>query len=345
MSDNNSRRGEALRVALAGAGMISHYHLLAWSRLGGRVNIVAIADPDRAKAEQRARAFSIPHVFTDVAAMLAAKQIDALDVASPRETHVENVELAAARGIDVLCQKPLAPTLALSEALIASVADRARLMIHENWRFRPWYREIKRWLDAGLIGQPLLGNMSLLSSGLLPDVNGQRPALERQPFMARETRFLIAEALIHQIDVVRWLLGPLRVVGARATRSIDEVSGETLASIFMENADGAPVLVTGTMAAPGFPPKTLDRFELIGTQASISLSNTELKLLGQRPKSEAYDFDEAYQASFDGVIAHFVDCLESGNPFETNSRDNLETLRLVEHAYWAAGLHDPSKGP
>ena len=47
---------------------------------------------------------------------------------------------------------------------------------------------------------------------------------------------------------------------------------------------------------------------------------------------------KGYQASFDGVIAHFVDCLETGAAFETNPVDNLETLRLVEHAYWAAGL-------
>jgi D-apiose dehydrogenase len=339
------RRSETLRVALAGAGMISHHHLIAWSRLGNRAKVVAIADPDRAKAERRAEAFGIPTVHVDVAAMLAAEEVDAIDVASPRETHAENVEHAAARGIDVLCQKPLAPTLALSEALVRSVGGRMRLMVHENWRFRPWYREIKRWLNDGAIGRSLLGNMALLSSGLLPDAGGHRPSLVRQPFMALETRFLIAEALIHQLDVVRWLMGPLRVVGARASRSIDEVKGETLASIFMETADGAPVVVTGTMVAPGFPPRTLDRFELIGTNASVVLAGTQLKLKGPQPKSLAYDFDQAYQASFDGVIAHFVDCLESEAVFETDPADNLETLRLVEHAYWAAGLHDPNAGP
>ena len=324
MSDSNPRPGEPLRVALAGAGMISYHHLLAWSRLGRRVAVVAIADPDKAKAEHRAKTFNIPMVFTNVVAMLATEKIDALDVASPRETHAENIELAAARGIDVLCQKPLAPTLALSEALIRSVDGRVRLMVHENWRFRPWYREIKQWIDAGLIGHSLLGNMTLYSSGILPDLSGRRPALERQPFMARETRFLIAEALIHHIDVVRWLMGPLRVVGARATRNIDEVRGETLASIFMENAEGAPVVVTGTMAAPGFPAKTLERFELIGTTASVSLSGTELKLMGPQPRNLTYDFEQSYQASFDHVIAHFVNCLETGAVFETGPLDNLE---------------------
>jgi predicted dehydrogenase len=338
-------RSDVLRVALAGAGMISRHHLIAWSRLSNRAKVVAVADPDRSKAEFRAKAFGIPAIYTDVEAMLKTEEINALDVASPRETHAENVEFAALRGIDVLCQKPLAPTLALSEALVRSIGGNVRLMVHENWRFRPWYREMKRWLDEEKLGRPLLGNMALLSSGLLPDATGQRPALVRQPFMALETRFLIAEALIHQLDVVRWLMGPLRVVAAHASRSLDEVKGETLSAIFMETAEGAPVIVTGTMAAAGFPPRTLDRFELIGTKASAALAGTELKLMGPHPNSLNFDFDQAYQTSFDGVIAHFVGCLESGAAFETNPIDNLETLRLVEHAYWAAGLHDPNVGP
>ena len=61
-------------------------------------------------------------------------------------------------------------------------------------------------------------------------------------------------------------------------------------------------------------------------------------MLGARQRSERYDRDHGYQGSFDGVIAHFVDCLETGAPFETGPNDNLETLRLVEDAYKAADL-------
>jgi predicted dehydrogenase len=333
-----------MRVALAGAGMISYYHLRAWLRLGARVNIVAIADPDQAKAERRAKEFNIRATFSDVKSMLDSEEIDALDVASPRETHIANVELAASRRIAVLCQKPLAPTLALAEELVRNVEGRTRLMVHENWRFRPWYRMIRTWLDESLVGEMRLANLTLLSSGLLPDENGRRPALERQPFMARETRFLIAEVLIHHLDVVRWLVGPLRVVDARAARTVGGVTGETMASIYLENSKGMPVIVTGDMAAPGFGARTLERFELIGSESSVALTGTELQLLGSEQRRQIYDFDEAYQTSFDGVINHFVESLETGEPFETDPRDNLETLRLVEHAYWAAGLHNPYKG-
>jgi D-apiose dehydrogenase len=336
-----TRRTTPLRVALAGAGMISWYHLTAWKNAGPRVRVVAVADPDPARARARADEFGIPRVYPDAGSMLGTEGIDALDVASPRETHAAWVEAAAVRGIDVLCQKPLTPTLAEAEALVERVGSRVRLMVHENWRFRPWYRDLRRWIADGLLGEIDLARLATISSGFLPDADGRRPALIRQPFMARERRLMIAEVLIHHLDTMRFLCGPLRVLGARASRTLPDVVGETFAAIFMETASGAPASVMGTMAAPGYPSRTPDRLELIGRHASAVLADNELRLLGPHPRVERYDPDHGYQASFDGVIAHFVDCLTSGAPFETGPADNLETLRLVEHAYWAAGLHRP----
>ncbi len=127
--------------------------------------LVAISDPDVDKATRRAREFDIPSVYRDAEAMFAAEAIDALDVASPRETHAAWVEAAAARGIHVLCQKPMTPTFAESQALVRRVEGKSRLMVHENWRFRPWYRELKRWLAAGELGTVLLARMAMISSG------------------------------------------------------------------------------------------------------------------------------------------------------------------------------------
>ena len=334
----HTKRTAPFTVALAGAGMISQYHLNAWHKLGNRVRVVAIADPDRARAGERAAAFGIPTVHADAAALFAAERIDALDVLSPRETHAAWVEAAAARGIAVLCQKPMTPTLAQSQALARAVDGKTRLMIHENWRFRPWYRELKRWIDEGVLGEIAMARLSMINSGLLPDAEGRRFALERQPFFQHEPRLLIAEGLIHQIDTVRYLCGPLRVVAARAARTVPDVVGESYADIFMETASGAPVTVTGNIAAPGYPSRVPDRLEIVGSRASVVFDDDELALLGPTPRRQRYDRDAGYQASFDAVIAHFIDCLESGAPFETDPADNLETLTLVEHAYWAAGL-------
>jgi predicted dehydrogenase len=328
-----------LRIALIGAGNISYYHLIAWARLGGLVRVVAICDPDLDRARRRAEEFGISRACTSVEEILANESIDVFDIASPRETHAAYVELAAARGIDVLCQKPLAPTLAEAEALIRRVSCKHRLMVHENWRFRPWYRKLGKWIEAGELGKPTYAHVAMFSSGLLPDATGRRHSLERQPFMVNEARLMITEVLIHHLDVLRWLLGPLRVISARVARTVADAKGDTLATVFLETASGNPVVLSGTIAAPGFRPVGQDDLTIIGSEASATLAGAILRLVGARRQIECYDSTHGYQASFDGVMAHFVDRLRSGAPFETDPVDNLETLRLVEHAYWAAGLH------
>jgi predicted dehydrogenase len=325
-----------MNVAIAGAGMISWYHLVAWRNAGARVRVVAVCDPDRAKAQARADEFGIPGVYTDLTAMLAGEKIDALDVASPRETHAGWVDAAAARGIDVLCQKPLTPTFAESQALVQRTAGKMRLMAHENWRFRPWYRELYRWVQAGDLGEVLLARMALISSGMLPDEAGRRATFIRQPFMQHEPRLMLAEVLIHHLDVMRYLCGPLTVLSARTARTLDDVAGETVAVVSLQTTRGAPVEVIGTMAAPGYPARPPDRLEIVGSRASVVFDDWVLELRGPSPRVVQYDRDKGYQASFDGVIAHFVDCLASGAPFETSAEENLATLRIVEDAYASA---------
>jgi predicted dehydrogenase len=155
--------------------------------------------------------------------------------------------------------------------------------------------------------------------------------------MAKEERLMVTEVLIHHLDVLRWLFGPLRLVSARTAHTLADVRGETLAVIFLETATGAPLTLHGAMAAPGFPPRTQDRLDAVGSRASVQLDGVELRLLGVHPRHEAFDFARDYQRSFDGAIRHFVDCLISGKSFETDVLDNLETLRLVEASYAAAG--------
>ena len=114
--------------------------------------MVAICDPDAAAVAARAEAFGIAGRFASAEAMLDGAELDALDVCSPRETHAAMVGLGAGRGLAVMCQKPLAPTLAAAEALVAAVGGAVPLMVHENWRFRPYYRRLRAWLDDGRLG-------------------------------------------------------------------------------------------------------------------------------------------------------------------------------------------------
>jgi len=319
-----------LRVAIAGAGMIVAHHLPAWRAQPGVV-VVGIADPDRARAEARGDACGIPNRFTDPVAMLDALRPDVLDVASPRQTHADLVLAAAERGIAVLCQKPLAASLAEAEALVAALAGRVRVMVHENWRFRPYYRQIRRWQGEGLLGEVTGLTLAYRSAAFLPDAAGCLPALARQPFMASEARLMVAESLIHHIDVARWLTGGLKLLAARLQYLSPACRGETAATLMFTTATGVPVVVEGHGCCPGYGAAARDHLDLIGTRGSVRFDGQRLSLRGGATQDHPHE--AAYQASFNYCIGHFVDRLRDGGPFETDPIDNLQTLRLVEDAY------------
>ena len=178
---------QPLRIGLIGAGMVSRHHLSP-----GRVYQIKLASwrspIPPAKTPRGARANSaLRKPSPDAEAMLAETELDAVDIAAPREMHAPLVRLAAAKRLPVLCQKPLAPNLQEATELAAEVEGLTRLMVHENWRFRGYYRDAAAWLREGRIGNVKQAQLTLLTSGVLPGPDGLCPALERQPFMRRRT--------------------------------------------------------------------------------------------------------------------------------------------------------------
>ncbi len=325
-----------LRIGLIGAGYVAPFHLRGWAGLGsgaGGARVVAIADPDRERAEACAREFGIDEVFEGPEAMLEGAKLDALDIASPRALHAAHVDLAIAQSLPTLCQKPLAPTLAEAEAMAARAADRIRLMVHENWRFRPLYRHVGAALGE-LPGLRFCRTV-MRTTALLPDAAGVRPAVQRQPFMAGERRLALAEVLIHHLDATRYLCGDLVLRQAWLQRSDPDLLGETAAHLVLETKAGMPVIVSGDMMAAGTPSGAADWLELIGDGWRIETSDGAFHRYAGNDLVEECYFDrlDDLQAGFDGTIRHFVEALVGDRPFETDVADNLKTLRLVEAAY------------
>ena len=326
-----------LRIGLIGAGMVSRHHLIAWASIADRARVVAIADPSRENAVRRAEEFGISNIYPEAGAMLAAAELDAIDIAAPRQFHAPLVRLAAKRRLPALCQKPLAPSLKEAIDLVAEIKDQTRLMIHENWRFRGYYRDAAIWLREGRIGAIKQAQLTLLTSGVLPGSDGLRPALERQPFMRGEKRMLVAEVLIHHLDTLRMLLGPLRVTAAGLSRSFSEMAGEDGAVIQMKAERGGTASIFASFAAHGFPATQVDRLDILGETGSIRLDGPHLVCAGAAPAEKHYDLAVEYQGSYNRTIAHFVQSLADNAPFETAPEDNLETLRLVEDCYRLSG--------
>jgi predicted dehydrogenase len=332
---------------MIGAGDISQYHLAAWTRLPS-VEVVAICDRDKPRATARATQWGIHTAYSDAETLFAQERLDAVDIATTRDSHVELCLLAARHGVDILCQKPLAPSLQEAQSLIAEIGARVRLMVHENRRFAPHFQTIREWVDHGLIGAVRQVVMTSYRSSLIKSAEGRRPGVDRAAYYACEPRLLIGEALIHQLDVLRFLLGPLSVVAARELHTEPDLPGETVATMLLEiNASGAPVTLAGSYVSPGYAgsgggrtalgAQTADRLDITGALSSVAMSSSQVVLQGAFARREPVDLGSSYQLCFDAAIAHFVERLSSKEPFDTSPGDNLQTLQLVEDAYRLAG--------
>lgn len=340
---------DPLRIAMIGAGWVTQHHLDGYAAIAERAVVVAIADPDTDARRARQDAYGIDRSFDSAEDMLSelAGEVDAVDVASPRELHVEHVRLAVAHGLPVLCQKPLAPTFDEAKALLSALPGDARLMVHENWRFRPHYRLIRDWLDQERIGPLRQTILRMLTGGLIPSQDGGLPALVRQPMLESLERMLLMEVLIHHVDALRFLLGPLDLIAAEIGQDCQALAGEDRAMLMLRSAAPrfAPLSIIGDFMAHGHETAQIDRLEIFGRDGAIVLDESGLRQVRGTETVEHVEIDFAsnYKASYRNAIAQFCDRVASGKAFETSPEDNLETLSLIEQAYGLAGSRAPSR--
>jgi predicted dehydrogenase len=312
--------------------------------------LVALCDRDERRAEEAARKFGVPGTYTDVRTMLDAERPDFIDIITPPDTHRSLTSLAAGRGVHVLCQKALAPTLAEAASMVEE-AERAgiRFMVHDNFRFQPWHREFRRLLDRQVIGRlHTIACRTRMGDGWRDDAY-----LARQPYFRTMPRLLIFETGVHFIDVYRSLGGEMRRVFARLRRLNADIAGEDAGIVLFEFASGALGLWDANRyneSSSSDTRYTFGEFLLEGDGGSIRLDEEgemSLHLLGQSPCRHVYAHDRRGFAG-DCVYAtlqHFVDGLRSGMPFETDGRNYLKTLAVQEAVYASAATGEPADVP
>jgi predicted dehydrogenase len=325
-----------LRLAQIGVGYFGSFQLAAWQRIPGVV-LVGLADADGARACRVAAPLGVP-AFDEPGAMIEALRPDLVDIATPEASHAALVRRACELGVPtIVCQKPLAD-LATATAMVA-LAQRAgsRLVVHENWRFQPWYREARRLLDAGALGRPYG-----LSFRIRPgDGQGASAYLDRQPYFRQMPRFLVHETGIHLIDTFRYLLGEITAVTARLRRLNPAIAGEDAGYLLLDFASGAAGMIDGNRLSDH---EALDQRLTLGTMllegeaATLRLDGRgRLWLKPHLGPARQHPFDwaptgpgggsvEAFQRH---VVAHLLD----GRPLETEARHYLANLRVEDAAY------------
>jgi predicted dehydrogenase len=312
---------------MVGCGFFGQIQLEAWRRMDG-AEIVAAADADLDRARR-----SAAHAYASAEAMLDRERLDFVDIATRPDSHLELVRLAVSRGLPVICQKPMAPGWGEAAAMVdAAESAGVRLMIHENWRWQPWFREAKRRIDAGDISRPLAYSFRMRRN----DGAGETP-YAHQPYFSQMPRLLIYETLVHHIDTSRYLFGDIESVFARTRRINPRIAAEDQAILTLTHYGGLTGLIDGhrfSDTIPAGPP--IGEAWIEGETAVLFIRGDGNLHIGERCVWEN-NVSEGYKGdSVRATQQHFVDCLRSGEPFESEGREYLKTFAAVEAAYRSA---------
>lgn len=330
-----------LRFGLFGTGFWSFYQLSGWLQTG-EVECVALYNRTRSKALKLAEQFGIPEsaVYDDPAALLENENIDFMDICTNVETHYPLTQLGAARGLPIVCQKPMATTFEECEALVQTCkAAGVPLYINENWRWQYPIRQLKKALDSGRIGQVFRATI---------DYRNSFPVFDNQPFLKELERFIITDIGSHILDTARFLFGEAVALYCQTYRVHADIKGEDVATVTLTMENGATVICQMSYASR----REHDRFpetyvQIEGDQGFLELApdfwireTTAEGTCASRHKPPRYAWaDPAYDQVHASIyaaqlnIARALKGLEAG---ETTGDDNLETMRLVFQSYESA---------
>ena len=338
-----------LKGVAIGAGYFSQFHFDAWNRMDD-ISLVAICDRDETRARDVSADYGVASHYSDFEQMLATEKPDFVDIITRPDSHLELTEMAVRAGVPVICQKPLAPSYEEAVRLVEVAASaEVPFMVHENFRFQPWYREIKSLLDQQAIGDRLHGINIRTRTG---DGWPADAYLGRQPYFREMERFLVFEMGVHFVDTMRYLAGEVDGVYASLRQLNPDIAGEDAGMVLFEFEGGAE----GVWDANRFnetnaedPRFTFAEAIVEGNGGTIRLHSDGrmyLKRLGQPESEHEYSCPKRNFAG-DCVYEtqrHFVECLRQSVPFETGGDSYLKTLAIQEAIYESAETQQPVRG-
>lgn len=268
-------------IAVVGLGLIGHRHA---HTVLENVNseLVAVVDPTPA-GKKSAAALGIPY-FDSVQSMLAITKPDAAIIATPNNTHVAVAKELSSAGVHILVEKPLSADIASGQDLLALLkGTNVHVLVGHHRRFNPYIIAAKRIISEGLLGDVVA-------------INGTWTARKPLEYFTAPTDWRQGQAggvilinMIHEIDLLQLLFGPIKRVYAEKTKSLRGFEAEEGAAltirfesgvvgsfVISDNTPSPHNFESGTGENPLIPKTGQDFYRIFGTTASLSVPDMRL---------------------------------------------------------------------
>lgn len=331
-------------IGIVGAKFAGAFHADCWRRVPG-TRIAAVADLDEGARSRFQQQYGIPRAYATYRELIADPEVRLVDLCVPNFLHAEAAVAAMEAGRDVVCEKPLATTLADAERVVAVQARTGRKLFYaEDWIFAPALVRAKAIVAEGGIGRPLYWRGRENHNG------------SHSPFAQKIATCgggSVIHLAVHPIGFFHHLLGmPTTVLGrcsggGAANLVHRGLEGEDWGIGILGYADGTQVVVEGNYVTVG---GMEDAVEVFGTDGVIKVEMTFGSPLSVYSRKgfgyaiEKADFthgwtrpavDEHANLGYTDELAHFTACLrgEAEQVHGTTARDGRNVLRIVDAIY------------
>jgi len=316
-----------LGVGVLGVGEMGRRHAENLRHRVPKAQLVAVADVATDRARRAAAELEIDNSYGSLEAMLDCKGIDAVVIATPDKFHASAVKAAAAAGKDILCEKPLALTLADAQELLDAVSKaKVRIQVGFMRRYDPAYAAASQRIEAGEIGVPVIFK-SIGRDKDGPPLTAYTPNINGMLFYTNS---------IHDFDLARWLMqDEVTEVHAYTTVAIrPEVAqfGDVVASVINLKFDQGAIgnIESHAQAAYGYDVRT----EIVGSQGSIlvgSFQKTPATFLSANGSSGiiADHFLSVFADAYLAEIRDFVDCMLTDRAPRVGGEDGIRALAIA----------------
>lgn len=328
---------EPLRVACVGTGYFSQFHFEAWRRIAD-ADVVGVTSLD----VNQARGTGIL-AFSDLEDMLSATRPDLVDIIVPPDSQFDIIKRCAETGVrNLICQKPFCRSLDEARQAVELCEKLGiQLIVHENFRFQPWYRCMKQAIDEGMLGIAHQCTFRLRTG----DGQGSDAYIRRQPYFRTMHRFLLRETAVHWLDTFTFLFGKPSSIYADLRRLNETIAGEDAGYLILGYNDGKRALFDGNRHLDHSAENhrmTLGEALLEGSEGTLSLSGSgEVRhrafgSLETKVLLAARDWPGFAGDCVHALQSHIVEAIKTSQVPENLAREYLFILELEEAAYRSA---------
>jgi predicted dehydrogenase len=328
---------QKIRVAVFGTGYWATLQIPSWIAAGA--DVVALWNRTRETADDVAKRFGVQRVFERPEEVFEKIDFDVADVITSWEHHKPLVLMAAKYKKPVICQKPMANTWEDCVEMVR-VCENAGVWfsMHENFRYRATWRQVKEILDSGVLGKIYRGRIIMRSA--TPERIAGTPSLARTDHMA------LRDMGPHIFDVTRFLFGNAESVYCRMTSTHPESGLQDMMTALFQMKSGIPVMceLCNDQTPSAFISGSKGTLTLNAENRIIIKTGDTVKIVGRIPLAKP---DYIPQASWDyhsgeGMMS-IKSCVEAlGNSFAkkdpspVNAKDYLHTMDMVFKAIRSA---------